>query len=144
MVAEPGELAEKFLQNVKYSLLSMMKGRKRNYTSVITNISTVADLVSCRPYFQIGGVVHRYIGRQTQVRVHYFLVLMNYSICTSRMEVLIYLVCVIVKVMEDDQEIGAYMFRRTVPSLHLTPEDVRCMVCEENLLCYGSVIIHIR
>ncbi|KAH6831397.1 phospholipase A I-like protein [Perilla frutescens var. hirtella] len=97
VVAEPGELAEKFLQNVKYSLLSMMKGRKRNYTSVISNISTVADLVSCRPYFQIGGVVHRYIGRQTQV-------------------------------MEDDQEIGAYMFRRTVPSMHLTPEDVRCMV----------------
>ncbi|KAL1538510.1 Phospholipase A I [Salvia divinorum] len=97
VVAEPGELAEKFLQNVKYSLLSMMKGRKRKYTSVITNISTVADLVSCRPYFQIGGVVHRYIGRQTQV-------------------------------MEDDQEIGAYMFRRTVPFMHLTPEDVRCMV----------------
>ncbi|KAL0398741.1 UNVERIFIED_CONTAM: Phospholipase A I [Sesamum radiatum] len=97
VVAEPGELAEKFLQNVKYSLLSLMKGRRRKNASVITNISTVADLVSCRPYFQIGGVVHRYIGRQTQV-------------------------------MEDDQEIGAYMFRRTVPSMHLTPEDVRCMV----------------
>ncbi|KAK4439318.1 Phospholipase A I [Sesamum alatum] len=97
VVAEPGELAEKFLQNVKYSLLSMMKGRRRKNASVITNISTVADLVSRRPYFQIGGVVHRYIGRQTQV-------------------------------MEDDQEIGAYMFRRTVPSMHLTPEDVRCMV----------------
>lgn len=77
VVAEPGELAEKFLQNVKYSLLSMMKGRKRNYTSVIANISTVADLVSCRPYFQIGGVVHRYIGRQTQVSVSCFLELMN-------------------------------------------------------------------
>ncbi|XP_011086182.1 phospholipase A I-like [Sesamum indicum] len=97
VVAEPGELAEKFLQNVKYSLLSMMKGRRRKYASIITNISTVADLVSCRPNFQIGGVVHRYIGRQTQV-------------------------------MEDDQEIAAYMFRRTVPSTHLTPEDVRCMV----------------
>ncbi|KAL7088716.1 hypothetical protein ACP275_13G144600 [Erythranthe tilingii] len=97
VVAEPGELAEKFLQSVKYSLLSMMKGRRRKYASSITNISTVAGLVSCRPYFQIGGVVHRYIGRQTQV-------------------------------MEDDQEIGAYMFRRTVPSMHLAPEDVRCMV----------------
>lgn len=32
------------------------------------------------------------------------------------------------KVMEDDQEIGAYMFRRTVPALHLTPDDVRWMV----------------
>ncbi|XP_051125036.1 phospholipase A I isoform X2 [Andrographis paniculata] len=97
VVAEPGELADKFLQNVKYSLLSMMKGRRRKHASVITNISTISELVSCRPYFQIGGVVHRYIGRQTQV-------------------------------MEDDQEIGAYMFRRTVPSMHLTPEDVRSMV----------------
>ena len=33
------------------------------------------------------------------------------------------------KVMEDDQEIGAFMFRRTVPSMHLTPDDVRWMVC---------------
>ena len=33
------------------------------------------------------------------------------------------------KVMEDDQEIGAYMFRRTVPYMHLTPDDVRWMVC---------------
>ncbi|KAJ0843583.1 putative phospholipase A(1) [Helianthus annuus] len=97
VVAEPGELADKFLQNVKYSLLSMLKGRRRKYTSAITNISSVSELVACRPYFQIGGVVHRYIGRQTQV-------------------------------MEDDQEIGAYMFRRTVPSMHLTPEDVRWMV----------------
>lgn len=47
---------------------------------------------------------------------------------------LIYLVCDIVKVMEDDQEIGAYMFRRTVPSMHLTPEDVRCMVCVKRIL----------
>ncbi|KAI7755793.1 hypothetical protein M8C21_014917, partial [Ambrosia artemisiifolia] len=97
VVAEPGELADKFLQNVKYSLLSMLKGRRRKYTSAITNISSVSELVACRPYFQIGGVVHRYIGRQTQV-------------------------------MDDDQEIGAYMFRRTVPSMHLTPEDVRWMV----------------
>lgn len=33
------------------------------------------------------------------------------------------------KVMEDDHEIAAYMFRRTVPSMHLTPDDVRWMVC---------------
>ncbi|CAA3027259.1 phospholipase A I [Olea europaea subsp. europaea] len=97
VVAEPGELADRFLQSVKYSLLLMMKGRRRKYAAAITNISTVADLVSCRSYFQIGGVVHRYIGRQTQV-------------------------------MEDDREIGAYMFRRTVPLLHLTPEDVRHMI----------------
>lgn len=97
VVAEPGELADKFLQSVKRSLLVMMRGQRKKYLSAITNISTVADLVSFRPYFQVGCVVHRYIGRQTQV-------------------------------MEDDQEIGAYMFRRTVPSMHLTPDDVRWMI----------------
>ena len=30
--------------------------------------------------------------------------------------------------MEDNQEIGAYMFRRTVPAVHMAPEDVRWMV----------------
>lgn len=96
VVAEPGELADKFLQSVKYSLLTMMRARRRKDASVIS-MSTISDLVSCRPYFQIGGVVHRFIGRHSQV-------------------------------MEDDQEIAAYMFRRTVPSMHLTPEDVRMMV----------------
>ncbi|GMP72914.1 hypothetical protein CsSME_00030795 [Camellia sinensis var. sinensis] len=97
VVAEPGELADKFVQSVKVSLLSMMRARRRKFTSAINNISTVAELVACRPHFQIGCIVHRYIGRQTQV-------------------------------MEDDQEIGAFMFRRTVPSMHLTPDDVRWMV----------------
>lgn len=74
----------------------MMRLRGRKDATTITNISTIADLVASRPYFQVGGIVHRYIGRQTQV-------------------------------MEDDREIGAYMFRRTVPSLYLTPDDVRWM-----------------
>ncbi|XAR65626.1 Phospholipase A(1) [Bertholletia excelsa] len=110
VVAEPGELADKFLQSVKYSLLSVMRGRNRKHTSAITNISTISQLVACRPYFQIGCVVHRYIGRQTQV-------------------------------MEDDQEIGAYMFRRTVPSMHLTPDDVRWMIGawrERIIICTGT------
>ncbi|XP_076931698.1 phospholipase A I-like [Bidens hawaiensis] len=97
VVAEPGELADKFLQNVKCSFQSMLKGHRRRQFSHISNISTVADLIACRPCFQIGIVVHRYIGRQIQVN-------------------------------EDDQEIGAYMFRRTVPSMHLAPADVRWMV----------------
>lgn len=67
VVAEPGELADKFLQNVKCSYQSMLKGRRRRQFSHISNISTVADLVAFRPCFQIGIVVHRYIGRQTQV-----------------------------------------------------------------------------
>ena len=40
--------------------------------------------------------------------------------------------------MEDDREIAAYMFRRTVPSVHLTPEDVRLMVWPSlHLLSFG-------
>ncbi|KAF6175780.1 hypothetical protein GIB67_035907 [Kingdonia uniflora] len=110
VVAEPGELADKFLQSVKLSLLTMMKGYRRKETSMLAKVSTVADLVAYRPCFQIGGIVHRYIGRQTQV-------------------------------MEDDQEIGAYMFRRTVPSIHLTPEDVRWMVGawrDRIIICTGA------
>lgn len=109
VVAEPGELADKFLQSVKHSLLSMMRSRHIKDAS-IANISTISDLVACKPHFQIGGIVHRYIGRQTQV-------------------------------MEDNQEIGAYMFRRTVPSLHLTPDDVRWMVGawrDRIIICTGT------
>ncbi|KNA04015.1 hypothetical protein SOVF_203650 [Spinacia oleracea] len=95
VVAEPGELADKFVQSVRFSLLSSVRGRKE--MSKLNNISTIADLVAYRPYFQIGCVVHRYIGRQTQV-------------------------------MEDDREIGAFMFRRTVPSMHLVADDIRWMV----------------
>ena len=39
------------------------------------------------------------------------------------------LICLSLKVMEDDREVGAYMFRRTVPSMRLTAEDVPWMVC---------------
>lgn len=110
VVAEPGELADKFLQSVKFSLLSVMRAHRRRDASVLAGISTIADMVARRPCFQIGGIVHRYIGRQTQV-------------------------------MEDDQEIGAYMFRRTVPSLHLTADDVRWMVGawrDRIIICTGT------
>lgn len=132
MVAEPGELADKFLQSVKFSLLSMMRGRRRKYASVITDISTVADLVRCRPCFQIGGVVHRYIGRQTQVCADVMSAIMNLLLIKGVHEFPIF--CLL-KVMEDDQEIGAYMFRRTVPSMHLTSEDIRWMVLPSEHLC---------
>lgn len=72
VVAEPGEHADKFLQSVKLSLLSVMRSNRRNAASVLASISTIADLVRCRPYFQVGNVVHRYIGRQTQVCILYF------------------------------------------------------------------------
>lgn len=45
----------------------MNQGRRKKITSFLASIATVADLVHCRPYFQVGNVVHRYIGRQTQV-----------------------------------------------------------------------------
>lgn len=110
VVAEPGEHADKFLQSVKSSLLSVMRSNRRKGASVLSNISTIADLIHFRPYFQVGNVVHRYIGRQTQV-------------------------------MEDEHEIAAYMFRRTVPSMHLTPDDVRWMIGawrERIIICTGT------
>ncbi|XP_035545506.1 phospholipase A I-like isoform X2 [Juglans regia] len=110
VVAEPGELADKFVQCVKLNLFSVMWRRRKKEASLLSNISTVADLVALRPQFQIGSIVHRYIGRQTQV-------------------------------MENDQEIGAYMFRRTVPSTHLTPGDIRWMVGtwrDRIIICTGT------
>ncbi|KAJ4838695.1 Phospholipase A I [Turnera subulata] len=110
VVAEPGDLADKFVQSVKLSLLSMFRTRLKKITSLLASISTVADLVRCRPSFQIGNVIHRYIGRQTQV-------------------------------MEDDQEIAAYMFRRTVPSMYLTADDVRWMIGawrDRIIICTGT------
>jgi hypothetical protein len=80
VVAEPGDLADKFLQSVKFSLLSMNRSRHRKIASLLANISTVADLVHCKPYFQVGNVIHRYIGRQTQVCVNdSFLFLLDHS-----------------------------------------------------------------
>ncbi|GMI72741.1 hypothetical protein like AT1G61850 [Hibiscus trionum] len=110
VVAEPGELADKFLQSVKLSMLSVLQSQRRKCVSPFANITTIADLIRCKPYFQVGNIGHRYIGRQTQV-------------------------------MEDDIEIGAYMFRRTVPSLHMTPDDARWMVGawrDRIIICTGT------
>ncbi|XP_062186520.1 phospholipase A I [Phragmites australis] len=109
VVAEPGELADRFLQSVKTSLSTLLRGCKRKGTYSLSKISCLSELVAEWPSFEIGGIHHRYIGRQTQV-------------------------------MEDNQEIGAYMFRRTVPAVHMTPEDVRWMVGawrERIIVCSG-------
>ncbi|KAL5972699.1 Phospholipase A I [Asimina triloba] len=82
VVAEPGELADIFLQNAKRSLSSTMRRQSRKDASALAKILTISDLVSYRPYFHV---------------------------------------------LEDDQEIGAFMFRRTVPAIHLTSDDVRLM-----------------
>lgn len=110
VVAEPGELADKFLQSVKVSLLPLMRGHKRKDAFPLSKVLSVSDLVAHWPNFQVGGILHRYIGRQTQV-------------------------------MEDNQEIGAFMFRRTVPAVHLTSEDVRWMVGawrDRIIICTGK------
>ncbi|KAM0874101.1 hypothetical protein ACQ4PT_037596 [Festuca glaucescens] len=110
VVAEPGELADKFLQCVKASLSTMLHGSKRKGAYSVSKISCLSELVAEWPSFEIGGIHHRYIGRQTQV-------------------------------MEDNQEIGAYMFRRTVPAFHMSPEDVRWMVGawrERIIVCSGK------
>ncbi|KAL6657943.1 hypothetical protein ACP70R_005723 [Stipagrostis hirtigluma subsp. patula] len=110
VVAEPGELADRFLQCVKTSLSTLLHGRKRKGAYSLSKISCLSELVAEWPSFEIGGIHHRYIGRQTQV-------------------------------MEDNQEIGAYMFRRTVPAVHMTPEDVRWMVGawrERIIVCSGK------
>uniref|UniRef100_J3MLE4 Patatin n=2 Tax=Oryza brachyantha TaxID=4533 RepID=J3MLE4_ORYBR len=110
VVAEPGELADRFLQCVKTSLSAMLHGCKRKGVYSLSKISCLSELVAEWPSFEIGGIHHRYIGRQTQV-------------------------------MEDNQEIGAYMFRRTVPAAHMTPEDVRWMVGawrERIIVCSGK------
>ncbi|ONM24111.1 Phospholipase A I [Zea mays] len=96
VVAEPGELADRFLQSVKTILSTLLRGCNRKGAYSLSKISCLSELVAEWPSFEIGGIHHRYIGRQTQV-------------------------------MEDNQEIGAYMFRRTVPAVHMAPEDVRWM-----------------
>jgi hypothetical protein len=69
VVAEPGELADRFLQSVKTSLSTLLRGRKRKGTYPVSKISCLSELVAEWPSFEIGGIHHRYIGRQTQVRI---------------------------------------------------------------------------
>ncbi|KAH0434766.1 hypothetical protein IEQ34_026761 [Dendrobium chrysotoxum] len=110
VVAEPGELADKFLRSVKLSLSMMMRVRKRKDFYSLSKIFSISDLVAHWRQFEVGGILHRYIGRQTQV-------------------------------MEDNQEIGAYMFRRTLPAIHLSSEDVRWMVGswrDRIIICTGK------
>ncbi|XP_031494059.1 phospholipase A I isoform X1 [Nymphaea colorata] len=110
VVAEPGELADRFIQSVKSGLLYRARGPNRKDAVAMSRISTISALVAHNRSFQVGGILHRYIGRQTQV-------------------------------LEDNQEIGAFMFRRTLPAVHLTSEDVRLMVGawrERIIICTGK------
>ncbi|KAJ4813221.1 Patatin [Rhynchospora pubera] len=111
VVAEPGESADRFIQSVKTSLSLALQGQKRKEAyNDLSKILCLSDLVAKWPSFQVGGILHRYIGRQTQV-------------------------------MDDNQEIGAFMFRRTVPAVHMTSDDVRCMAGawrDRIIICSGK------
>lgn len=69
MVAEPGELADRFLQSVITSLSNLLRGRNRKGAYSLSKISCLSELVAEWPSFEIGGIHHRYIGRQTQVGI---------------------------------------------------------------------------
>ncbi|GLJ49400.1 hypothetical protein SUGI_1045520 [Cryptomeria japonica] len=66
VVAEPGALADAFLQGVRASLF-LGVGQKFKKCSTMPKISTISGLVARYPRFQLGGVLHRFMGRQTQV-----------------------------------------------------------------------------
>lgn len=67
VVAEPGELADKFLKSVKQCLLPTMQSRKNKHFYSVAEISSLSELVEQQPKFEMHGVLHRYIGCQTQV-----------------------------------------------------------------------------
>jgi len=69
VVAEPGEHADRFLQSVKTSLSTLLRGRNRKGAYSLSKISCLSELVAEWPSFEIGGIHHRYIGRQTQVGI---------------------------------------------------------------------------
>ncbi|KAG0585410.1 hypothetical protein M758_2G009100 [Ceratodon purpureus] len=106
-VAEPGEKASEFLQNV---ISSMRLGSTGKTRVPLPQLSNLAELVAGFPRFSMGGTLYRFMGRHTQV-------------------------------LADGQEVGAYMFRRTLASVHLTPDDVRWMVGawrDRLVLCTGK------
>ncbi|KAJ6834361.1 putative phospholipase A I [Iris pallida] len=56
VVAEPGELADKFLQCVKVSLLPLMRGHKKKDAYPLSKVLSVSDLVARWPNFQVGDM----------------------------------------------------------------------------------------
>ena len=63
-VAEPGEKASEFLQNV---ISSMRRGKSGKTRVPLPRLSNLADLVAGFPRFNIGGTLYRFMGRHTQV-----------------------------------------------------------------------------
>ncbi|KAG6554512.1 hypothetical protein Mapa_003891 [Marchantia paleacea] len=97
-VAEPGEMAEGFLQTVVANMrIGVTSKARKKRSSHLPKFSSLSSLVAACPRFMIGGALHRFMGRHTQV-------------------------------LPDGQEVGSYLFRRTLPASHLVPDDVRWMV----------------
>lgn len=69
-VAEPGEIASEFLQNVIGSMRLGSFGRRPARLSHFSNLS---DLVARFPRFIMGGTLYRFMGRHTQVFFFSFL-----------------------------------------------------------------------
>lgn len=63
-VAEPGEKASEFLQNV---ISSMRLGSTGKARVPLPRISNLADLVAGFPRFSVSGTLYRFMGRHTQV-----------------------------------------------------------------------------
>lgn len=63
-VAEPGENATEFLQNVINSLRLGLAGKTR---AQLPPISNLAGLVAGFPRFSVGGTLYSFMGRHTQV-----------------------------------------------------------------------------
>lgn len=63
-VAEPGEKASEFLQNVMNSMRVRSTGKAR---VPLPRISNLADLVGGFPRFCMNGTLYRFMGRHTQV-----------------------------------------------------------------------------
>lgn len=98
-VAEPGELAETFLRQAGAGVRTLRKSPPKSLT----------DLVKAAPRFLLGGTMHRFMGRHTQV-------------------------------MPDGTEVGAYLFKRTLPAARITPDDARWMIGawrERVIICTG-------
>lgn len=63
-VAEPGEKATEFLQNVINGMRLGSTGKAR---VPLPRISNLADLVAGFPRFSVSGTLYRFMGRHTQV-----------------------------------------------------------------------------
>ncbi|KAL3687976.1 hypothetical protein R1sor_014285 [Riccia sorocarpa] len=83
-VAEPGEMAEGFLQTVAANMRIGATGKARKKRgSQLPKFSSLSSLVASCPRFMIVGGLPRFMGRHTQV-------------------------------LPDGQEVGSYLFRRTL------------------------------